>query len=452
MKPLTLREIVDATGGTFVGDAQSLEYTVQSVARDNREVTVGALFVCFAGERADGHDFADDAIARGAVCVLCEREIDATPHIRVDSTAAALAQIAARYRDKFDIPIIGVVGSVGKTTVKNMLESVLSQRFCAFVTQGNLNNEIGLPLSILQIGAEHEIAVVEMGISDFGEMSRLGAVARPTICVMTRIAEAHLENLRDLDGVLLAKSEVFAHMPPDGLAVLNGDDAKLAAFDQRIPRVLYGTSPQCPYRAENITAHGTDGVTFDVVTPTARFSASIPAYGAHIPSAALAAVAVADALGMDADEIQRGLTMYATVAGRANAVRTGYLTVIDDCYNANPASMRNALKSLQKLDPRRVAILGDMLELGGDSNELHREIGLLATECCDVVICCGRCAEFIFKGVIASNRGTEVYHFPFRDALLARLPSLLRRGDTVLVKASHSMRFGEIVSAAMELR
>ncbi|MDR0838024.1 MAG: UDP-N-acetylmuramoyl-tripeptide--D-alanyl-D-alanine ligase [Oscillospiraceae bacterium] len=454
MLPLTLEKIAGVTRGRLVGAPDCGKITATSVVRDDREVVAGSLFLCFPGKNVDGHDYANRAFALGAVAAIAERDIDDArgPYILVCSTAAALRALGTYYRSRLNIPIIGVTGSVGKTTAKEMLAAALSPRFNVLKTTDNLNNELGVPLTLLQIGAEHTAAVVEMGVSDFGEMTRLAEMARPDFCVVTAIGHCHLDRLGDLKGVLRAKSEVFPRMSRDGTAILNGDDALLRDFDPGIRRLTFGLGSDCDYRAENVVTRGTQSVEFDLITPQARVKVQIPAYGAHLALGALAAAAVAESLGVPAEDIARGLASYRPVGARSSVTDTGYITLIDDCYNANPNSVGAALRSLAALPQRRVAILGDMAELGAASNELHRDVGILAGQLgIDVVICCGEKAEFIFKGTIASRAEIEPYHFPFKQALFERLPQLIKKGDAVLVKASHSMKFEEITAALLEL-
>jgi UDP-N-acetylmuramoyl-tripeptide--D-alanyl-D-alanine ligase len=447
MKPVTPAELSAVVGGRCVGDAASLGRAITGVTRDSRDAFEGCLFVCIRGERVDGHDFYGDAAARGAACALAEREFPpgSGPYILVDSTLAALRAFAEYYRGLFSIPVIGVTGSVGKTTTKEMIAAALGTRFNTHKTHMNLNNEIGVPLTLLDMREEHTAAVIEMGISSFGEMDVLARMVRPTICVMTAIGRCHLDTLGDSDGVLRAKSEVFRHMPRDSVAVLNGDDATLRALRPGMRVITYGMAPDCDYRAENIVSRGTDGVLCDIAAPYGRFHAEIPAFGEHSALAALAAVAVGGLLGVTGGDAARGLLSYKPVGGRSHVVKTGRITVIDDCYNANPDSVSASLRALASLSGRRVAILGDMNELGYRSEELHREVGDLAAGLgLDCLICCGERAESIYKGFIAGGGGLGGYHFPFVEALLLRLPGLIEDGDTVLVKASHSHRFDKI--------
>jgi len=455
MKPYTIREIADACGGLFSGAEELADKCVSSVERDNREVKDGSLFLCFKGEKADGHDFAADAVSRGAVCCIAEKPLD-VPHILVGSTLDAVRAIAARYREKFDIPIVGVVGSVGKTTAKNFIYSVLSVKYNTLATIANLNNELGCSLMILMLGEEHEAAVIEMGIDSFGEMSREAEVVRPTHVVMTRIAESHLNNLVDLDGVLRAKSEVFSFMKTGGIAILNGDDPYLRSFDPSvlnsgINKYLFGRAHGCDYVASEEYYFEAASVALTVSYGEATLSATIPAYGTQLVYGALAAVAVGDILKLMPDEIKSGLESYSQVGGRANVLKLTRFTVIDDCYNANRASMNAALDSLSLLQGRKVAILGDMLNLGEKSEEMHREIGERAANVCDTVIFCGELAEDMFKGAIATKLEPDAYYFPLSDAMLSNLRSLIKDGDNVLVKASNAMGFKTVVAELIKI-
>ena len=452
MKPLTLRQIAVATGGTYCGDLRSEDALITGVVSDNRDVAHGNLFVCIKGERTDGHLYAEAAYRSGASCCLCERRLETnSPYILVPSTLKALKDLAEYYRSLFHIPVIGVTGSVGKTTAKEMTAAVLSKKYTVLKTRKNLNNEIGVPLMLLSLRAEHKAAVIEMGISEFGEMSRLSKMVRPDICLMTAIGYCHLENLGDLSGVLKAKSEVFQYMAPDSVAVVCGDDKLLRTFDPGIRKITYGFEQGNDYTAENVEDNGTDGLSFDIVHGAGRLGCHIPAYGRHLVLAALAATAIGRLLGLTDEEIRRGLRSYEPVGGRSNVRHTDFLTVIDDCYNANPNSMAAALSSLAALPGRKVAILGDMKELGSDSAALHRETGALAGELgIDCLITCGDLAAHIYEGFVACA-GAQARHFPSKEQLFSALPSLIQKGDTVLVKASRSMAFETIVDALIQL-
>lgn len=458
MKRLTPDIVAKAVGGRYVGPESLRESPIAGVVRDHREVTAGSLFVCIKGERHDGHDFAAAAYEAGAACCLCERTppgAEDKPHVLVGSTLEALRALGEYYRSLFDIPVVGVTGSVGKTTAKEMIAAVLARRCNVLKTTANLNNEIGVPLTLLSLQEEHQAAVIEMGISDFGEMRRLAKMVRPDVCVITTIGYSHLEKLGDLQGVLRAKAEVFEYMKPEGLAVLSGDDELLKSFDPGLPVVTFGLGKNCDFRAEDVRQKMEEKpcIEFTVAHKEGRFEARVGAFGTHLVYGALAAAAVGHALGVPDEDIARGLLDYAPVGRRASVRDTGYLTLIDDCYNANPSSMRAAIESLAALPGRKVAVLGDMLELGPESDRLHREIGQLVARCgIDCLICCGQKAEFIFKGLISTGSQIEAWHFPLKDALINALPRLIRRGDRVLVKASHGMHFEEISQALGDLK
>lgn len=454
MKPLALETIATVTGGKYIGDDVLKGTTITGVVRDNREAFEGCLFICIKGERADGHNFANKAFHAGAACCLAEQPLveAAGPYVLVSSTLEALKVLGEYYRGLFDIPIIGVTGSVGKTTAKEMTAAVLSQKFNVLKTPENLNNEIGVPLTLLMLKEEHEAAVIEMGISDFGEMSRLAKMVRPDICLMTTIGYCHLEQLGDLSGVLRAKSEVFQYMKPGSLAVVNGDDELLRDFDPGIRKITFGLGAHNNYRAVNVESIGMSGVSCGILSAFACVSVFIPAFGSHMVLGALPAYAIGRYLGLTDEEIRLGLLNYTTVGGRANIFDTGYITLIDDCYNANPNSVTASILSLCTLEGRKVAILGDMMELGRNTDELHRGIGILAGKSgVDCLICCGARAESIYKGLISSQIEIEAWQFPLKDALLSVLPSLIKKGDNVLVKASHSMHFEEITEELKKL-
>ncbi|MBQ3404683.1 MAG: UDP-N-acetylmuramoyl-tripeptide--D-alanyl-D-alanine ligase [Oscillospiraceae bacterium] len=455
MKALTLADIARACKGNYIGAAELQDSCITGVVRDNRQIRPGNLFVCFKGERVDGHSFVPAAFEAGAACCLVEHEPEAPggPCILVDSVGEALKSIAKYYRSLFDIPFIGVTGSVGKTSAKEMVASVLSTKYKVLKTPENLNNEIGVPLTLLSVPEDCEMAVVEMGISDFGEMSRLADMVRPDVCLMTNIGYCHLETLGDLDGVLRAKGEVCDFMDMDATLVVNGDDSRLRAFEPGIKKLCYGFGEDNDFHARNICSEGFNGISCDICWSGGSFPVFIPAFGQHLVYAALAAAAVAKHFGLGDEDIARGLADYRPVGGRANVSDTGYITVIDDCYNANPNSVSASVESLSAVKGRRVAILGDMMELGKNEKELHRGIGVLCAEKgIDSVICCGRLAEFIYKGFISTGRSSGAWQFPMKEALFSVLPSLIRKGDTVLVKASHSMQFEEIVEELKKLR
>ena len=446
MKPFLLRDAVVACGGRYVGPEAALDTPVSAVTSDSRTAGPGSLFIAFVGEKVVGHRFMADCLKKGAVACVSQREPgpEEVPCIVVESSLAAIGAIAAWHRSRFDIPVVGITGSVGKTTTKEMIAAVLSQRFNTHRTEKNFNNELGVPWTLLRLDDEHQVSVVEMGINRFGEMRRLTHMVRPTIAVFTVIGEAHLEFLGDLPGVLRAKGEIFESMDRNGLAVLNGDDALLAACHPDMRRVTYGLKPENDVRATDVQSLGAEGTRCTVHHAGGQFEITIPGYGVHLISAALAAAAVGLELGMTGEEIARGVAAYHTVGDRARVIKTERLTVVSDCYNANPNSMRAAIDSLSALSGRRVSILGDMLELGPDGERLHREVGGYAVQRgVQLVIGCGPLGRFIAEG--AKEAGGSALCFASRESLTAALYEIIRPGDCVLVKASHSMAFEKIV-------
>ncbi len=458
MKNMTLENIEKACGGRYIGTEAEKKTEVLGVVIDSRQVESGYLFVAIPGEKVDGHKFIPDVFAKGAAAVLSEQQLEdpAGPYILVESTTKALRDLAEYYRKSLDIKVVGITGSVGKTSTKEMIASVLSEKYRVLKTEGNYNNEIGLPLTIFKIRAEHEVAVLEMGISEFGEMHRLATMANPDICVITNIGLCHLENLKTRDGILKAKTESFAHLKKDGIAILNGDDDKLSTIRQVGDKepVFYGMEEKMEYREDakkSVYATGVEnlglyGMQARIHTPEGERDVRIPIPGEHNVYNALAATAVGLSLGLSLDQISAGILKAKTIGGRTNLLNTGSMTVIDDCYNANPVSMKASIDVLATAEGRKIAVLGDMGELGENEKKLHYEVGeYLAKKEIDVLFCAGELSEEIAKAAQKESKTCEVYYFETRDALLEQLLPFLKKGDTVLVKASHFMEYPKIV-------
>ena len=445
MKHFTLEEIAAACGGQYVGSDDLRQTYITSVERDSRNIQNGSLFLAIRGERVDGHDFIEQCFEKGAVCAVCEKlpENPSKPCIVVPSTLEAVKKIAKAYREKFDIPIVGISGSVGKTSTKEMLYAVLSQKFKTHKTQGNLNNELGVPLTLLAMPEDAEAAVIEMGISGFGEMSRLSQMVQPTICVLTVIGNCHLENLGDLDGVLKAKTEMFDYAREGAAFILNGDDDKLKTVTEvnGVKPIFYGMMNENAYHAINIKNNAEKGVACTLCFKQKQLDVVIPAIGSYMVSNALAAVAAGDLLGLTDEQLVAGVQAYQTVGGRANVINTGKIRIIDDCYNANPNSVKASIDTLKNFDGRKVAILGDMKELGKEEQKLHFEVGQYAkAQGIDLIIAVGPLALELAKGA-------EGLWFATIGDLDSDINSLIKNKDTVLVKASHSMQFDKIVES-----
>lgn len=476
MKGMTLQRISKACGGKLTGGAGQLsEREITDITTDSRKVTRGCLFAALSGVRADGRDFIGAAIESGAVCALAEKPPDdpGLPVILVESACAALRMIAEDYRRDFDIPVIGVTGSVGKTTTKDMTAAALSGRLNVLKTAGNFNNELGVPLTLFRLDTDAEAAVVEMGVSDFGEMSRLTRMSRPDIAVFTNIGDAHMEQFGNRDGTLRAKSEILDGMTRDGVVIVNGDDVLLRGMTCTQRKLMYGgVSPLTirahagggnqaeepatesvggyDFKAANIRDMGFDGLTCEVIEkgggPAVKLR--VPPLGVNMVYAALAGYAVGRALGLNGEDIAAGLLNYEPSPHRACVIKTGRLTVIDDCYNASPASMRAAIDAMP-VNGRRVVILGDMLELGETSPELHREAGRYAAKSgAELIIACGERAAEIYNGAVTAG-APDARYYPGKPELIAELASIVREGDTALVKASRGLRFEDLVEALL---
>lgn len=449
---MTLKAIAEACGGTYYGPVQNLEKEAAGIAIDSRKIEAGWLFAATVGERVDGHSFIESCYEKNALCCLGEKPpvCENQSYIQVSSTFQALKDIAEYYRSTLKIPVVGITGSVGKTSTKEMIASVLGVKFNTLKTAGNFNNEVGLPLTVFNIREEHEAAVLEMGISDFGEMHRLSKIARPNICVITNIGFCHLEFLGDRDGVLRAKSEIFDFAADGAKAIVNGDDDKLYTLTARedLDVTTFGMDSKNTVYAKNVENLGLDGLRCDISTPAGDFSAHIHIPGMHMVYNALAGTCVGLACGLTLEEIKSGIENAQTISGRNNIIHTEKYTIMDDCYNANPVSMKASLDVLSTALGRKVAILGDMGELGTDEAALHYTVGEHAAgKQIDLLLCVGTLSEEIVKGAKAVNPQMNAHLFATKEELLEKLPELLADKDSILIKASHFMQFEKIVNS-----
>ncbi len=463
MKGMSLEKIAEAVGGRLeYGRTSGNQDTAEAadVVIDSRKAGKGSVFVATRGERADGHDYIGQVFEKGALGVICEKLPEGAgageelpgPCIVVEDSFAALRKLAKYYRAQMSgVRIVGIVGSVGKTSTKELVASVLEQSYNTLKTEGNLNNEIGVPLTILRLRDEHEAAVVEMGINHFGEMDRLGDIVKPDAVVMTNIGPCHLEFLQDLDGVLRAKSEVFRHIRKGGTLILNAEDEKLntvsASPDYRIVR--YGRGGDV--YAEDTRNKGLEGSETDIVCKNGddekRFHAAVHLPGSHMVLNSLAATAAGLTFGMEPEKICAGIEAAKPMKGRSNIINTGKYLVIDDCYNANPKADCAAIDLLGTALGRKVAILGDMFELGDDAPELHAGVGkYAATHGVDLLICAGELSANMYEAAKKANTSLTAYYYETLEMLLNDLDKAgLKNGDAVLVKASHGMCFSKVV-------
>lgn len=455
MKNLTLRNITKVCCGIYHGPEEFLDQEVTSITTDSRKAESGGLFVPIVGERVDAHKFIPDVMEKGCLAALSERVLaDAEyPYIQVNSSLQAVKDIAEFYLEQLHIPVVGITGSVGKTSTKEVIASVLKEKYRTLKTQGNFNNELGLPLTVFRLRDEDEIAVLEMGISDFGEMTRLAKIAKPETCVITNIGTCHLENLGDRDGVLKAKTEIFDSLREGGNIVLNGDDDKLSTVKgyKGIRPVFFGLEADCDVYADEIESKGLKGVSCRIHLGEESFSVLVPMPGIHMVYNALAASAVGRIYNLTVEEIKRGIESLEAISGRFKMIETDKLLIVDDCYNANPMSMKASLDVLHDGAGRRVAILGDMGELGENEIRLHEEVGAHAASCgIDCCICVGELSYHMAEAARKADPGFSVIYVKNREQLLEHWKEYVQKGDTVLVKASHFMKFEEVVKALEE--
>ena len=451
---MTVRNIVAACGGKLLcGDPDTV---VTSVVTDSREVADGSLFVPLKGKKTDAHTFLHTAFASGAAAALTQEHtwMEAEEAwIAVDSTQLALQHIAAAYRKRFPIPVVGITGSVGKTTTKEMVALALSARYNVMKTRGNHNSQIGLPLMMFGFSRAHEAAAVEMGMSDFGEMARLAQVAEPKYAVMTNIGVAHIGQLKTRENILREKLHITDRFTQGSVLFLNGDDPMLAGLRGKTPyeTVFYGTAPWCDFRAEGITVQK-ETTAFRCFAPRReRVDVTLPVPGMHHALDALAGLAVAERLGVPLGRAAAALGDYRPLAMRQHIYHVNEVTVIDDSYNSSPDAAKSSLSVLSGFRTgRRVAVLADMLELGEYSRQAHFEVGVCAAENgVDILLTVGPEAKAIAEGARSVRSGIDCRIFDNNGQASAELKSFLSPGDAVLVKGSRGMRTDEIVRALL---
>ncbi len=446
---MTLQRRAEIIGGRL--SPEGAKRVVDGFSTDSRGLKPGDLFIPLRGENFDGHDFFLQAVQHGAAACLSEEVVAGLPIpvIRVPDTLKALGDLAAAVRLSLAGPLVGITGSSGKTTTKEMLSGILSLTGEGLKTEGNFNNLIGLPHTLFRLTPAHRWAVLEMGMSARGEIARLAEIARPQMGIITNVGPAHLETLHGLDGVARAKGELFAALPAGGTAIINADDERVAAIPvaNGVRRLLFGTTDEAGVRAENIVAEG-DGVCFRLLLPSGAWTVRLAIAGRHNVHNALASAAAAHALGVAPELIVRGLESFRPYRGRMETVRlSDGAVLLEDTYNANPLSMKAALTALDEMGGtgRRIAVLGDMLELGVESPLLHREVGTAAASRVDFLLLLGDLAADIASGACeAGMKADRVRRVTSHQAALAHLRDLMLPGDRVLVKGSRGMRMEKI--------
>lgn len=451
MKNLSLQNIAMACNGQLFCNSSDQNKEVSEIVTDNRKVTEESLFIAITGKRVDGHDFINAAFDSGALCVISEKEFMVEkPYILVSNSLQAIKDIAKFYISGLDIKVVGITGSVGKTSTKEMIYSVLSEKYSVLKTEGNFNNELGLPLTIFRLREQHQIAVLEMGISDFGEMKRLSEICKPDVAVITNIGLCHLENLKSRDGILKAKTEMFENLKKGAKIVLNGDDDKLSSiqkFNEIIPEFYHVKNvAHANIYADSIVNDGIKGINCSLHYHGSNIPVKINIPGDHMVYNALAALTVGKIFHLSDEDIKNGIEKIMPVKGRNNILDIKGLTVIDDCYNANPISMKASIDVLEYANTRKVAILGDMFELGENENQLHESIGkYLLSKNIDIIVFVGSLMNYAYLNLLHSETDKKLYYFETMDLLFTEIERIVQPNDTILVKASNGMKFTKIV-------
>ncbi len=449
MEKISIAEIISATGGNLLSG--NTDGTVSSVCIDTRKTEKNSLFIPLIGEKVDGHSFIKDAFEFGASASLVQK--GHTPCeifgalIEVESTKKALGDLAKYYRRKFSVPIIGVTGSVGKTTTKEMIAAALGESIKVLKTGGNYNGQIGLPLSIFDLDKSHEVAVFEMGVSELGEMDRLADIANIDIGVITNIGLSHIENFKSMNNTCSEKLKMM--QKTEGIFYLNGDSPLLADAKNKINQkiIYFGINGSYPYKCEDV--YSNDKVTnFTLVTPEFREPITIPCLGIHNVYNALAAIAVAKGLGVHLDDIKKGLLKFKNTDMRQQILKLKDIILIDDSYNASPDSVKSSVSILRNfnLDGKNIVVIADMLELGEHSHEIHFDTGrYIAIEGIDVLITIGQNAKFLSNGAKSANQSIETIHCKTNNEAFEELKKIISKNDKILVKGSRGMHTDEIV-------
>lgn len=459
MEQMTLGQLLQAVNGEILGEFGDLNTVITQIKTDSRSIEAGDLFIPLTGERFDGHAYLDAALTGGAIgCLTAHERSDYRSdkfYVKVADTELALRDLAVWYKNQFDIPFIGVTGSVGKTTAKDMIAAVLGVKYRVLKTEGNFNNNIGLPLTLLRLTHEHEACVLEMGMDKFGEIDYLAQAVKPTIGVITNIGDAHIERLGSRENIFKAKCELLPHIQKDGLLILNGDDSFLSELRGKtdIHTVFCGEGAELEYSAQPVGGDGMSNIVLHMKTPKLDCDMRIPALGEHMIYPALIAAAVAEYLGMTGDEIEEGFAQFVPTRMRMNVIRRAeQITILDDTYNANPQSMRAAISVLADGPrTRKIAVLGDMLELGPFAPALHTGVGeYLGKAGVGCVIAVGEMAKYIAEG--AKNTGVpEIYSCEDKYEAKKILEQVIRPDSAILFKASRGMKLEELTEYTLKL-
>ena len=439
MGRITLQQAAQWCGGYV--DPKYADVTFLGANNDSRRIQPGQLFIALQGAR-DGHDFIPKALENGAAAVLCTHCNGDFPAIVVEDTRIALGDIARGERKRIGMQVVGVTGSVGKSTTKEMIACVLSGTYRVGKTPVNHNNDIGMPMAVLSMAEDTEIAVLEMGMNHFREIAYLASIALPDVAVIINIGTMHIEHLGSQEGILKAKLEILEGMRVGGQVILNGDDALLCTAHTKtdLPVTYFGASnPDCQVRAVGIT-QARDEMKFTVQWGSETLPITLPVEGEHYVPDALAAISVGLGLGVSPAEIQKRLALFRNMEGRQEILNVKGYTIIKDCYNAGPESMAAALRVLGRRPGRHIAVLGDMLELGDRTREAHYRVGQIAAENADFVLAYGPNSQLVVSGALAGGmQEDKALAFADRDRLVEALKQLAKPADVLLFKGSHGM-------------
>ena len=449
MSKITLKQAAAWCGGTVEEKYEHIEFL--GANNDTRTLQPGQLFLALQGAR-DGHEFIPAAMEKGAAAVLCTHCVGDYPAIVVPDVRLALGDIARGERQRLGMKVVGVTGSVGKSTTKEMIAAVLEKTYRTAKTPVNHNNDIGMPMAILAMPEDTQVAVLEMGMNHFREMAYLSSIGQPDLAVIVNIGTAHIEFLGSRAGIRQAKMEILEGMAPEGTLLLNGDDAMLCNLDtqpeQRI--VYFGSDEGCAVRCKEIV-NAAEGLRFRVTWSGGSFSVIMNLEGKHFVSDAMAAVAVGLELGVPPENIQKGLRSFRNLSGRQEILRAYGYTLIKDCYNAGPESMEAALVVLGEKTGRKIAVLGDMLELGDRAAAEHYRIGRIAAERVDYVLAYGKQADRVIGGCITGGMAdSRAQAFTDQTALACELQRVARPGDVILFKGSNGMHMERVLEAFMK--
>jgi len=448
MQRLNVKDILTATGGTLICGTEDFE--ISEIVTDSRKAGANMLFVPIVGDNNDGHDFIGSAFENGAHTVITHRDIPAQPDkniIRVHDTRIAFGDIARYYKEKYNLPTVAITGSVGKTTTKDMISAVLAMKYNTLKTQGNFNNDIGLPITIFRLEKKHEAAVLEIGMSHMGEIRYLASIAKPDVAVITNIGMSHIENLGSQEKIYYSKLQICDFMDKDQILVVNGDDEYLRRYFDKCRVVRCGIeNKDCDLVAENIQNLGIEGTKFTVKIDGEEHEVYVKIPGVHNVYNALIAIAVGRHYNVPMKDIIDGIREFLLTSMRMEITEENGVTVINDCYNASPDSMRAALSVLRDMKAKRkIAVLGDVLEMGTFAEKALYEVGL-AIEDMDMLITVGSNSRFIARGAsFAGIKNTN--SFKTNEEAIACLKDYMKKGDAVLVKASRGMHFEQIVDA-----